>query len=93
MSEPKPISLSDDQLTSLMNAAAPLPSPYDRSAFLVAVAAYFAGRSEIGDGELHRVVAELQRVYFHRAVAARGEPSSTAPVREKRVFASVIGGK
>jgi hypothetical protein len=63
MSEPKPLALSDNQQTSLLNAAQPLLPP-DRSAFLVAVAAYFAGRTEIGDGELHRVVAELQRVYF-----------------------------
>jgi hypothetical protein len=69
--EPRcPISLTDQQMDALMNAAAPLPSPQDRSAFLHAVSSYFVGRSEIGDGELHRCIVELQRIYF-RAPSGR----------------------
>lgn len=60
----KPISLTDDQMNAILSASAPLTSPRDRSAFLTSVAAYFRGRTEIGDGELFRVIAELQRGYF-----------------------------
>ena len=59
----KPISLTDEQMTALLAASTPL-IPADRSAFLASVAAYFAGRTEIGDCELHRAIAELQRGYF-----------------------------
>jgi hypothetical protein len=57
----KPISLTDYQLDAILAAAAPL-QPYDRSAFLAAIAHYFTGRAEIG--ELHRAISELQRIYF-----------------------------
>jgi hypothetical protein len=50
-------------LDAILAASAPLMPP-DRSAFLSSVAHYFAGRTEIGDGELHRAIAELQREYF-----------------------------
>jgi hypothetical protein len=60
---PTPISLTDDQMTALFDAATPL-APHDRSAFLRSVAAYFSGRETVGDGELHRAIAELQRDYF-----------------------------
>jgi hypothetical protein len=83
MSKPR-LSLSDDQLTSLMNAAAPLPSPHDRNDFLSAIADRFAGREEsIGDGELHRAIVELQRIYFK--APTRVETYRTAPQLEKKV--------
>jgi hypothetical protein len=59
VSEPKPISLSDDQTTAILAGSAPL-QPIDHSAFLASVAHYFRGRSEGGHGELHRCIAELQ---------------------------------
>jgi hypothetical protein len=61
--QPRPISLSDNQLTAVMHAAAPL-QPYEREAFLVAVATMFGGREAIGDGELGRAIRGLQRQYF-----------------------------
>jgi hypothetical protein len=79
----KPISLTDDQMTALMHAAAPLPSPHDRSAFLASVAHFFRGRSEVGDGELFRCIAELQRIYFK--APTRVETYRTAPQLEKKV--------
>jgi hypothetical protein len=60
---PRPISLSDEQLTSLMAAAQPL-APADRDPFLRAIAARFYGHSQIGDGELGRAIRDLQRDYF-----------------------------
>jgi hypothetical protein len=63
MSEPRPLSLTDSQFVAVCNAAQPL-QPIDRSAFLASIAAFFAGRSEVGDGELGRCIRELQHCYF-----------------------------
>jgi hypothetical protein len=49
MLQPRPLSLSDEQLEAVFRAAEPL-QPYEREAFLVAVATMFRGREEIGDG-------------------------------------------
>jgi hypothetical protein len=63
---PAPIALTDDQLDAIMSAAQPL-APADRSPFLEAVAAGLRGR-EIGDGLIHRMIAEAQRLYWHPPV-------------------------
>jgi hypothetical protein len=57
-----PLALSDDQLTAIMQAAAPLPFNR-RAAFLEEIAAQLRGR-EIGDGLVHRVIAQVQRAHF-----------------------------
>jgi hypothetical protein len=62
-----PISLSDDQLSAIMRASQPL-EPFERSAFLAALATLFQGRSEIGDGELFRSIKQLQREHFRPPV-------------------------
>jgi hypothetical protein len=54
--------LSDDQLSTVMRAAATL-AVGDRDAFLHGVAHSLAGR-EIGDGTVGRVVAEQQKRFF-----------------------------
>jgi hypothetical protein len=59
----QPISLSDGQLSAIMRASQPL-EPAQRSTFLSALATLFQGRSQIGDGELERVLRELQREHF-----------------------------
>jgi hypothetical protein len=59
---PAPIRLADSQLAVVM-AAAEVLAPADRSALLEAVAAGLRDR-EVGDGLLHRVMAEVQRRYF-----------------------------
>jgi hypothetical protein len=47
---PRPLSLSDQQLTAVLSAAAPLAPP-DRSAFLVAIANVLRGEEQrLGDG-------------------------------------------
>jgi hypothetical protein len=58
-----PLSLSDDELAAVMQAAAPLP-PRDREAFLVDVAGELANYPEIGPGVVHRVVRQIQRQHL-----------------------------
>jgi hypothetical protein len=57
------MNLNDQQQTAVLNAARPL-APAERSAFMAGLAKQLADRREIGDGELHRVIRELQRQYF-----------------------------
>jgi hypothetical protein len=67
---PRPISLSDEQMNAVMRACQPL-QPYERSAFLAALAPLLRGRNDVGDGELHRLIRELLRQTWH-------PPSGTA---------------
>jgi hypothetical protein len=55
--------LSDQQVQAVTNVTRPLQA-WERSAFLQALAQLFAGRSEVGDGELGRALRELQREHF-----------------------------
>jgi hypothetical protein len=55
---PRPISLTDDQMQFLMTCTEHL-APVDRSRFLVKLAASLRGHDPIGDGNLHRAVANL----------------------------------
>jgi hypothetical protein len=58
-----PLSLSDAELTAVMDAAAPIPRR-DRDQFLRDVAAELARYPELGPGIVGRVVREVQRRYF-----------------------------
>jgi hypothetical protein len=69
-----PIKLTDCQIEVIMTAAAPL-APADRSPFLEAVAAGLRDR-EIGDGLVHRVIAEAQRKFFAPPVPERAVGTS-----------------
>jgi hypothetical protein len=60
---PAPIRLTDRQLAVIMAAAEPLPVA-DRDPFLRDIAARLQG-NEIGDGLIHRVIAEVQHRYWH----------------------------
>jgi hypothetical protein len=60
---PKPLQMSDDQLTAILRAAEPL-QPHDRGPFLEAVAALLQG-CEIGDGAVARAAREAQRRFLH----------------------------
>ena len=55
-----PIRLTDSQLDAVLAAARPL-AVGDRDAFLQDVAAALQGRSEIGDGDVYRAIADVQR--------------------------------
>jgi hypothetical protein len=55
MSLPRPIAVSDGQLSQIMTACEPL-QPMERSAFLAALAHQLRGHCDVGDGELHRLI-------------------------------------
>jgi hypothetical protein len=57
-SPPRPIALSDQQMSALLAASYPLP-PDSRPAFLEACARELSRLPEIGDGVLHRVAREI----------------------------------
>jgi plasmid stabilization system protein ParE len=57
------ISLSDDELAAVMEAARPIPAR-DRDQFLRDVADELARYPEIGPGVIHRVVGKLQREHL-----------------------------
>jgi len=58
-----PLTFSDQQLDAITRATGPL-QPHERSAFLAALAIWFRNRTEVGDGELYRTLASLQREHF-----------------------------
>jgi hypothetical protein len=57
---PKPVSLSDEQLTAVMRACEPL-QPSERSELLTRLADRLRAMPEVGDGELFRLLKELVR--------------------------------
>jgi hypothetical protein len=59
----KPIHLSDDELTAVMNACRPL-QPRDRDQFLKDIAAELASLPMLGDGAVHRAIVSVQRRHF-----------------------------
>ena len=60
---PRPIALSDAQLTMIMQAAEPL-QPADRPAFLEDVARELQAQKAVGDGAVYRAVMTAQRNHF-----------------------------
>ena len=63
MPMPQPLSLSDSQLSSIMDAARPL-QVHQRDAFLRDIATELAALPVIGDGALHRIITMVQRRHF-----------------------------
>jgi hypothetical protein len=55
-----PIRLTDAQLDAVLAAARPL-RVVDRDAFLQDVAAALQGRPDLGDGDVYRAIADVQR--------------------------------
>jgi hypothetical protein len=55
--------LTEQQLLAIIHAARPLQSN-ERTAFLAGLEVLFAGRHEIGDGELNCMLRDLQRKHF-----------------------------
>jgi hypothetical protein len=72
------LSFTDDQLEAIAAAARPLDA-FTRTAFVEAVAAYFPGRVELGDGELGRALRELQKEF-------RAPPRSMRPARITNIW-------
>ena len=63
MPSPRPLALSDSEITTVMSAAAVL-NVADRDAFLRSVAAPLATLPAIGDGAVARVCREIQSRYW-----------------------------
>jgi hypothetical protein len=60
---PKPLALSDGQITTIMQLCRPLASD-QRATFLEMIATKLNGHREIGDGALYQLCRELQRKLF-----------------------------
>jgi hypothetical protein len=59
----KPIALTDTQLHTIQQAAAPL-NPHDRGPFLQRVAGMLQGQDQLGDGVVSRAAKEAQREFL-----------------------------
>jgi hypothetical protein len=71
-SEPSsPLSFSDDQLTQIFRAAAPL-TPAERVAFLEDLASTLREAPHLGDGQLYRTIRDVQRRHFDPPAFDRG---------------------
>ena len=57
------MTLTDQQVTAIARAVRPL-QPHEEAAFLTKLKALLADRDEIGDGELARMLRNLQRQHF-----------------------------
>jgi hypothetical protein len=58
-----PIRLTDSQLDAVLAAARPLRVA-DRDALLQEVAAALQGHPELGDGDVYRAIADVQRRHY-----------------------------
>ena len=58
-----PVSLTDDELQIIMDGARPLARE-DRDAFLHAIAHRLSTCADVGPGSVHRLVREMQKLYF-----------------------------
>jgi hypothetical protein len=70
---PKPLALSDAEITTIMAACRP-PAVEAREPFLLAVAQTIAGLDEHADGAVYRICRELQCRFFEPPRLARVTP-------------------
>jgi len=75
--------LTDDQQTAVLRAAYPL-QPHQRSAFMATLYTLLEGRHSIGDGELYRVLRELQRQHFSPPIINEHQPSHELKMRRSQ---------
>jgi len=73
----RPIALSDDELSAIINAAKPL-HPVQRDLFLRAVAEAITALPMVGPGSIHRAIVELQKRFFVAPDLRVDEPRSRA---------------
>jgi hypothetical protein len=59
----KPLALSDSEYDAVMAAARPL-QPHQRGAFLEALALELRPCGELGDGRVHRAIAQVQKQFW-----------------------------
>ena len=83
LTPPRLISLSDSQLQQVMTACEVLP-PFDRSAFLLALAQRLCGQ-EIGDGTVARTIRELMvGGFFKPPVITNPQPRSESKLKAEK---------
>jgi hypothetical protein len=58
-----PVRFTDEQLTKIFQLTAPL-APTHRDTFLRLLAAELQGRSDVGDGELHRLMRAIIKDHY-----------------------------
>jgi hypothetical protein len=81
---PRPISLSDEQLSAVMRAAAVL-LPADRDPFLRALAHRLRGETELGDGVVYLAIRELmRRGGFFKPPHIEGAQTRLSPAKLQR---------
>jgi hypothetical protein len=74
---PRPIALTDAQMTAVLAACAPLQQ-IDRPAFLEALANLLSGHSEIGDGRSRSMPAASYSANFYgRSAAGQAQPTAS----------------
>jgi hypothetical protein len=73
----QPISLTDNELTAIMDAARPL-QPRDRDRFLRQIAEAIVAMPERGPGAIHRAIRSVWREYFDAPDLRSDEPRSRA---------------
>jgi limonene-1,2-epoxide hydrolase len=74
---PQPISLTDAELTAIMDAARPL-QPRDRDRFLRQIAEALVSMPVRGPGNVHRAIRAVWREYFDVPDLRSDEPRSRA---------------
>jgi hypothetical protein len=74
---PAPISLTDSELSAVMDAAKPL-APRDRDKFLRCIAVAISAMPERGDGSIHRAIRSVWREFFDAPDLRSDEPRSRA---------------
>jgi hypothetical protein len=77
---PKPLALSDDELSAVLAAARPI-AVERRDAFLQQIASTLSNCAEISPGLVHRVCAEVQRKFFVPPTMAVGTAGRTSKYR------------
>jgi hypothetical protein len=72
------VGFTDAQMAMIEDACRPLDR-FIRSAFVAALGNLFSGKSEVGDGELHRAIVALQHEFMC-------PPSTTRQARPEKNF-------
>jgi hypothetical protein len=79
---PRPIAVTDAQMSAIMTAAAPL-QPFERVAFLTAVAHRLRSEPEpVGDGTLNRLIREVVREVWRPPTTTGDEPRHNSRIGE-----------
>jgi hypothetical protein len=83
--------LDDAQQSDVINVLRPL-DPLARDAFLNGLAQLLQGRTQVGSGELHRLLVDLQREHFRYPRDTLRPTHSNSPAHRKdRIALKTLG--